>query len=92
MKKLITAIAILISLTSYSQKISKEDSLLRIESDKYADSLFKKITYKDFSEWVYAALPQKTVNETTFIGLINIFVASQSNFYFQERKKVQPKK
>ena len=91
MKKSILVLSLLISLTSYSQKISKEDSLLSIESFKYADSLVKKVSYKDFSEWVYSAIPQKIINETPLIGLIDILVRQQADYYFQQRKK-QPKK
>jgi hypothetical protein len=89
MKKTIIALALLISTASYSQKISKEDSILNIEAQRYADTLFLKTTIRELSEWAYSNLTEKMSKESPFNTIVGIFLNSKATAWIQEKKKLK---
>jgi len=88
MKKLITAIAILISLTTHAQS-QKEDSLLRVEAGKYVDTLIKKTSIKEFQEFMWSNLTGKVYSELPFPQAYDLFIQSKINTWMENRKKAK---
>jgi hypothetical protein len=92
MKKLITVIAIFTTTISYSQTISKEDSILQVEKAKFLDSLTEHTTVKQFQVWLYENTSFKAFQEFTFIQMYNIFLYDNYQLYLQKKKMAVPKK
>ncbi len=76
MKRTILAIALLVSLQSFSQGNSVKDTAAqRIEQEainKFVENLVSKTTIADFQKWVYENLPAKKNDE--FLEVYRFFI------------------
>lgn len=86
MKKLLTTIAIVISLQSFSQQ--KVDSVALWNA--HLDSVLNRTSMKGFQTWLYENATVKQYQESKFIDLYNAFVQYQLQLWLQP--KSQPKK
>lgn len=91
MRKILTSIAIIISLQSFGQSSQKEN---RIDSvalwNNHLDSVISKTSIKDFQSWLYENATIKQYNESKFVDLYNYFVQYQLQRWLQT--KSEPKK
>jgi hypothetical protein len=84
MKKLLLILLISISVNSFSQ-ITKADSLLIIETNKYIDSIPKKTSISEYMEWMYENVSAKQYNE--FMQFYNVFLQRKCEEYYNQKKR-----
>jgi hypothetical protein len=83
MKKLLTILILTISLNSFSQTLTKEDSLA---ASKYIDSLEKRTSILEFKLWCDANATGTKKDFETLQGFYNLYINQKFQLWLQERK------
>ncbi len=82
MKKITTALLLIISLQSFSQKV---DSVALW--NQHLDSVLNKTSMKDFRLWLYENATEKQTNESKFVDLYNAFIQFQYSKWIASKSK-----
>lgn len=88
MKNLLPLILLTIALNSFSQKPTKEDSLLQVEARNFADSSFKRTTIEQFMGFMFENVSAKDYSQID--RWWGTYLQAKYNEFLQ-RKKLQPK-
>ena len=88
MKKKIVAVA-LILVSFFGNAQTKADSIQQVEANAFIDSLVTNTSLKQFQQFLYENVSQKSASEGRFTELYNSFL--QTNYAAWLQRKSKPK-